>query len=541
MGKSRKSLERWRVALIGGLWVAGCALDTDDPHAGTSEELFGAMSTKDCDSDQQRLLQESLRVGQIAAQDSVFQQCVLSSPYIPCDDDRSTDLAVALAVSKSPNDLHVTCKTYSNPAVGGSTGSIHDPLHDHDEKFAINRAGLTDRLAWVPIDAYANVANTIWHEVAHTHGFRHGVGDDASTYARQCGQDGTSWNAFVNSMPYIIGDCIESTALNLVDDRFQKYFGRAPTDAEEDRFAQQMADGTITSPGALNLAILTVDPPTNLRFVSATGTSATITWDDASFNEDSFEVAVRRGFSALLGPTTGPNTTAAEIDRLEPGLTYQVRVRACGVGGCSAYTPEISVTTAPTQPHPVLHAQVGQATTTSLRLSWSAAVTGPPPSFYRVTWMGGSDTGFRTTDLPASAEGFSAIHLDPDSTYSFYVRACDAHCSDSVWASGTTLAGPEPTAPSNLVITSSASGSVTLEWTDHAPRFSLASVEGWFELRYSIATTTPGLATWSRVPLGDRRTSHVFPLTVPAPHSFEIVACNAYRCSSPTNQVTHWP
>ena len=65
---------------------------------------------------------------------------------------------------------------------------------------------------------YSQAAGIVWHEVMHTHGYTHGA-DDQANALMNCGYAGDrSWHFQVNTMPYLIGDCI-SSVISLSGDR----------------------------------------------------------------------------------------------------------------------------------------------------------------------------------------------------------------------------------------------------------------------------------------------------------------------------------
>jgi hypothetical protein len=82
-------------------------------------------------------------------------------------------------------------------------------------------------------------------------------------------------------------------------------------------------------------SITTVFPtPTNVSVDSVGQTSATLSWDDNSDNEDGFEIQHRRQYADgsfgawKTGASVPPNTTSGTDDTLQPGADYELRVRA---------------------------------------------------------------------------------------------------------------------------------------------------------------------------------------------------------------------
>ena len=86
--------------------------------------------------------------------------------------------------------------------------------------------------------------------------------------------------------------------------------------------------------------------PTGLA-VTLSGTSANLSWTDASTNESGFEV---ERFTSTGGWAvqfrTGSNATTATSSSLEPGSTYGFRIRSFNGAGKSDFSNEVTVTTA---------------------------------------------------------------------------------------------------------------------------------------------------------------------------------------------------
>jgi hypothetical protein len=69
--------------------------------------------------------------------------------------------------------------------------------------------------------------------------------------------------------------------------------------------------------------------------------SVDMSWLDNSTNETSFEVRYRprSGDGPLLSLSVPADTTTVTITGLRPGTRYNVSVRACGLAGCSPWSP----------------------------------------------------------------------------------------------------------------------------------------------------------------------------------------------------------
>ncbi len=111
-----------------------------------------------------------------------------------------------------------------------------------------------------------------------------------------------------------------------------------------------------------NTATATTEPPipaapTGLEVTPLSGDSVELSWVDQSANETAFEVELREiaqisagGASTFLAGTfeslgtVGANSDGAIVENLLPNRVYNLRVRAVGSAGASAFTSEVTVT-----------------------------------------------------------------------------------------------------------------------------------------------------------------------------------------------------
>jgi hypothetical protein len=95
--------------------------------------------------------------------------------------------------------------------------------------------------------------------------------------------------------------------------------------------------------------------PQGLSVITPSPTTATLSWQDTSSNEDAFRVELSTSGGAFqeVG-TTSPNVTSATFSNLTPSTSYAFRVRASNASGFSEYSNTASVTTpaAPAPPPP---------------------------------------------------------------------------------------------------------------------------------------------------------------------------------------------
>jgi hypothetical protein len=216
--------------------------------------LYGAVSYEgaNCSQAKQDMVNEALRWGRIASNSDAFAGCIAASvngagalgvsAYRQCIGDpaygasAATQISMAVAAARTPNDLVMSCEGVPPP---GKTYVAHADIgtygHTDPERLEFNRDWLTsnaDNLGSPLCNSVAegtpcrwaaypwpnqDIADRIWHEVSHTHGYTHGA-DDRENAIVSCGYAGDpSWDYQRNTMPYIIGQCI-SAVLNHSND-----------------------------------------------------------------------------------------------------------------------------------------------------------------------------------------------------------------------------------------------------------------------------------------------------------------------------------
>lgn len=101
-------------------------------------------------------------------------------------------------------------------------------------------------------------------------------------------------------------------------------------------------------PGSPNPSTPTA--PTGLTVASASSSSLTVGWTDASSDESGFSIQTSRDNTTwTTSGTVGAGVTSTTLTGLMPSTLYYVRVGAFNTNGFSAYTAAGSATTDPTQ------------------------------------------------------------------------------------------------------------------------------------------------------------------------------------------------
>jgi hypothetical protein len=220
--------------------------------------------------------------------------------------------------------------------------------------------------------------------------------------------------------------------------------------------------------------------PTDLLFSSVATTTLTLSWTDASGNEDSFVVAY--GTDGSIYPTTvtttAPNVTTTLVTGLTPNTQYYFIVTASNGSGTVTST-NINTTTLAAVPTS-LSASV--ASPSQINLSWSS--TNPSGSVYEIRDSG--DVLIATTTVTS----YSVTGLSENTSYTYKVRTQQtgddsSYSAYSSPASATTTLGT-PDAPTGLTVSSVSTTSLTLSWTD------ASSNETSFVVKYGTDNSTFG-------------------------------------------------
>lgn len=255
------------------------------------------------------------------------------------------------------------------------------------------------------------------------------------------------------------------------------------------------------------------EAPSALSAAATGSTTVALTWTDGSDNETRFEVERKGGGATGWNPIGTPEagTTSYGDEGLTPNTTYAYRVRACNQIGCSAYSNEATTLTEAVPPETPLALDADADGATAVVLSWTDASDNE--ALFRVERKkGSSGSWIEVATVEANATGYSDSGLNPGTSYSYRIRACnDVGCSSfSNQATATTDEVP-PEAPSDLSATATGSSTVDLTWTDASN-----NEDGfWVERAVGGGENFP---RWRCAPRIHRRSpTRGFPLTPPIP------------------------
>ena len=251
----------------------------------------------------------------------------------------------------------------------------------------------------------------------------------------------------------------------------------------------------------------------NLVWTAATGTVDTYRVERSTTTSTGFtEVASLDSLTVAFVNNTG----------LSSATQYFYKVRACNTGGCSAYSPEVTATSAPGPPTSVT---ATTASSTQINLNWTAT-TGTVSS-YRVERSTTSGSGFSEVDSVASSVTTfqNNTGLTPGTQYFYRMRACNVG-GCSVYAAQVT-ATTRPAAPINPVATTVSATQINLSWTASA---------GTVDYRVERSTTSgSGFAEVATVATATLSNTG---LTAATRYFYRVRACNVGGCSAFSTEVS---
>jgi hypothetical protein len=211
------------------------------------------------------------------------------------------------------------------------------------------------------------------------------------------------------------------------------------------RSCNEVGCSTFTSDAAAATPPLPPAAPSGLAAVAVGSSQIDLVWHDGSENEDGFRLDRRQdGQSAWTDAAqVGADVTGYVDQGLVPGTAYSYRLRACNLGGCSAYTAEAGAET--DQIPPPAPADLAATATGEDRIALTWTFHGPNAEDVRVERRVEAETDWVEV---AVKEPTATSHVDRGlevgTTYEYRLRACnDVGCSaHSPAASATTQAPP---------------------------------------------------------------------------------------------------
>jgi titin len=227
------------------------------------------------------------------------------------------------------------------------------------------------------------------------------------------------------------------------------------------------------SSGYTNVANATTlpDPPAAPSSLTASAVSFTqinLAWTDNAGNELGFKIERKLntvGASYAQIATVGPNVTSYSDPGLAVGTAYTYRVRSYNSLANSAYSNEANATTnVPAAPSALMATVQNNI---EVNLAWTDNSTNEA-GFIIEMKVGPGGTFAVLDSVGADVTGFLVQALNPNTEYSFQVRAYNlvGNSAYSNTVTVTTLPDP-PVAPSGLAATAASSSQIDLTWTDN--------------------------------------------------------------------------
>jgi probable HAF family extracellular repeat protein len=290
-------------------------------------------------------------------------------------------------------------------------------------------AALWDAAPAIP-DAPSNVTTSAWSHNQVSVDFTDESWNEASFKVQRRARTGDVWTTWAT-----VGDT-EANAYNYVDG------GLTANTEYEYRVRACNTTGcsaNITGPRVTTLAAPTTAPyaPYGAAATAMSTTEMFVTWNDASPDEDNFELQRRTKIGGVFGawtPVATPvqNQTGYVDAGLSPATVYQYRVRACNSAGCSinAVADPVSTRSAPPAAPTGLTASV--VSSSQINLTWGdASTTELGFTLQRRVNVGGTWQAWATVaPIGANVTAHSDTGLTSRTTYQYRIKACDAnYCS----------------------------------------------------------------------------------------------------------------
>lgn len=207
--------------------------------------------------------------------------------------------------------------------------------------------------------------------------------------------------------------------------------------------------------------------PTNVNVASATQTTLTLTWGDAT-GETGYRIFIWEGNKATQVGSVAANTTAFQVQNLTAGQSYYFYIQAFNANNI-ANTAWIGGSTLTMQFTGPTNVQAQTAGTDKINLSWN---DGNGEAGYRVfRWNGSSSTSPELiATLGANITTYQATGLSAGQEYWFYVQGFNSAntVANSAWASATTTPFAPLQAPSQVRVNYAGRHSAIVSWTEPA-------------------------------------------------------------------------
>ena len=244
------------------------------------------------------------------------------------------------------------------------------------------------------------------------------------------------------------------------------------------------------------LDVIAPSAPANLKVVSVQTNAVALDWDDAADN-----VGVT-GYDVYVNNVKRYSTTSSNItaDNLSSNTSYTFTVNAIDLAGntsalsnsVSAKTPEIPDTEAPTVPS---NLRAGTITTNAIALDWNDATDNKGVTGYEIYLDGVKTYTSISSDVVAN-------NLQPNTSYSFTVKAVDLAGNASAFSNAVTAKTLEqttpgdnlpPSTPANLRVLNTGTTTVELDWDNATDNVGVAGYDVYVDGVKKYSSTTSNI------------------------------------------------
>jgi hypothetical protein len=296
--------------------------------------------------------------------------------------------------------------------------------------------------------------------------------------------------------------------------------------------------GTYSITGSLVASTTVVAAPTNLAATATSSSQINLTWTDNATNETSYSVERSSDGTTWSQITTlGANSTSYSDTGLAGGTKYYYRVRAFNGTIASAYSNEVSATTATIALAAPSNLAANALSGTQIQLSWTDNTTSATgysverstdgTTWSQITTLGGTSTSYTDSSLASGTKYYYRVRAFSGTTYSVYSNQASATTT-------VTLVTNPPAAPSNLTATPLSGTQIRLTWTDNSTN------ETGFYIERAVTNRRGSLGSYTRIAtVGANVTSYSDGTVVSGKsYSYRIRAYNSAGTSAYSNMTS---
>ncbi|HUT53842.1 MAG TPA: hypothetical protein VM658_10670 [bacterium] len=273
--------------------------------------------------------------------------------------------------------------------------------------------------------------------------------------------------------------------------------------------------------------------PLNLNAQDVKGVSVSLTWTDASNNEQEFQVDRSEGGGPFVAVFRLPANSASVMDGPLAKGTYSYRVRAANDTGASAFAGPAAVTLAGADSAPAAPVALtaDADATPQVMLLWEDQSDNE--EYFKVERSEGRGPFAAIATLGVNANSYNDPMVQDKMTYTYRVIAGNKAGESAPTNTASVkikVADKPPAAPTNLQAVTGTDGGVTLQWDDNSDN----------EDRFVVEQSTADVPKFRRFAETDQD-QPAFSLQTAEPGeawNYQIRAENAAGTSDPSNVVT---